>query len=198
MAKLLLVFTMSLDGFIAGPEVSVDHPMGKGGERLHQWMFNDSAERGIDPEMAKEMADVAGAVILGRRTFDIGLKPWGDTPYPMPCFVLTHRPREPLAMKSGTFTFVADGIASALAQARVAAGGKDIIVMGANTAQQYLSAGLADAIVLQLAPVLLGAGTRLFDHLGAGHIELVRTRLIGSPFVTHMRFDIAKKDTAPA
>lgn len=198
MAKLLLAFTMSLDGFIAGPDVSVDHPMGKDGERLHQWMFNDSAERGVDPEMAKEMLDVAGAVILGRRTFDIGLKPWGDTPYPMPCFVLTHRPREPLSMKSGTFTFVADGIASALAQARAAAGGKDIVVMGANAAQQYLSAGLADAIVLQLAPVLLGAGTRLFDHLGAGHIELKQTRLIGSPFVTHMKFDIAKKDTAPA
>ena len=118
--------------------------------------------------MAKEMLGVVGAVILGRRTFDVGLKPWGDTPYPVPCFVLTHRPRAPLAMKSGTFTFVADGIVSALDQARVAAGGKDIIVMGANAAQQYLKAGLCDEMLLQLALVLLGAGTRLFDHLG-GH-----------------------------
>ena len=94
-------------------------------------------------------------LILGRCTFDVGLKPWSDTPFPLPCFVLTHQAREPLAMKSGTFTFVADGIASALDQARTAAGGKDIIVMGANTAQQYLKAGLADTLVLQLAPVLL-------------------------------------------
>ena len=197
MGKLLLSFTMSLDGFIAGPDVSVDEPMGRGGERLHEWIFNDSPERGADPEMAKEMFDVVGAVILGRRTFDVGLKPWGDTPFPVPCFVLTHRPREPLAMKSGTFTFVADGIVSALDQARAAAGGKDIIVMGANAAQQYLKAGLADTLVLQLAPVLLGAGTRLFDHLGADHIELTRTRLIGSPFVTHMKFDVEKKQPAP-
>ena len=99
-------------------------------------------------------------------------------------------------MKSGTFTFVADGIVSALDQAKAAAGGKDIIVMGANAAQQYLKAGLADEIVLQLAPVLLGAGTRLFDHLGAEHIELTRTRLIGSPFVTHLKFDVANKQRA--
>jgi dihydrofolate reductase len=98
-----------------------------------------------------------------------------------------------LAMTSGIFTFVADGIVSALDQARAAAGDKDIIVMGANAAQQYLKAGLADTLVLQLAPVLLGAGTRLFDRLGADHMELTRTRLIGSPFVTHMKFDVEKK-----
>ena len=146
--------------------------------------------------MAKEMLGVVGAVILGRRTFDVGLKPWGDTPYPVPCFVLTHRPRAPLAMKSGTFTFVADGIVSALDQARVAAGGKDIMVMGANAAQQYLKAGLCDEMLLQLALVLLGAGTRLFDRLG-GQIDLTRTRLSGSPFVTHMKFDVAKRQLAP-
>ena len=96
-------------------------------------------------------------------------------------------------MKSGAFTFVADGIVSALDQARAAAGGKDIIVMGADAAQHYLKAGLADTLVLPLAPVLLGAGTRLFDHLGADQIELTRTRLVGSPFVTHMKFDVEKK-----
>ncbi len=197
MGKLLLAFTMSLDGFVAGPDVGVEHPMGMGGERLHHWMFNDGPERGVDPEMAREILDAAGAVILGRRTFDIGLKPWDDTPYPVPCFVLTHRPRPPLAMKSGTFTFIADGIASALTRARAAAGDKDIVVMGANTAQQYLAAGLIDEIVLQLAPVLLGGGTLLFDHLGPGHIELTRTRLVGSPFVTHMKFDVAKKQPQP-
>jgi dihydrofolate reductase len=193
MSKLLLTFTMSLDGFIAGPEIGVEQPMGRGGERLHHWMFNDSADRGIDPDMAKKMLSVAGAVILGRRTFDVGLKPWGDTPYPMPCFVLTHQRRESLAMKSGIFTFVSDGIASALRQAKAAAGGKDIVVMGANAAQQYLKAGLADEIVLQLAPVLLGAGTRLFDSIGDEQIELTRTRMIGSPFVTHLKFSVAKR-----
>jgi dihydrofolate reductase len=198
MSKLLLTFTMSLDGFIAGPDVSVEEPMGKGGERLHYWMFNDSPERGVDPEMAREMFDVAGAVILGRRTFDVGLKPWGDTPYPVPCFVLTHERRAPLAMNSGTFTFVTDGIVSALDQAKAAAGGKDVIVMGANSAQQYLKAGLADELVLQLAPVLLGAGTRLFDHIGATQIELTQSRLIGSPFVTHMKFAVEKKRSVPA
>jgi dihydrofolate reductase len=198
MSKLLLTFTMSLDGFIAGPDVGVEQPMGKGGERLHDWMFNDSADRGVDPEMAREMSSVAGAVIVGRRTFDVGLKPWDDTPYPVPCFVLTHQRREPLAMKSGTFTFVTDGIVSALDQAKAAANGKDIIVMGANAAQQYLKAGLADEIALQLAPVLLGAVTRLFDHIGAAQIELTRTRLIGSPFVTHMKFAVEKKRSVPA
>ena len=194
MGRLLLTFTMSLDGFVAGPDVSVEQPMGRGGERLHDWLFTDSSERGVDPEMAREMLDVAGAVILGRRTFDVGLRPWGDTPYPMPCFVLTHQRREALAMKSGTFTFVADGIASALDQARAAAGGKDIVVMGANAGGQYLKAGLVDEIVLQLAPVLLGAGTRLFEQIGTGPIELTRTRLIGSPFVAHMKFSVAKRD----
>jgi len=198
MSKLLLTFTMSLDGFIAGPDVGVEQPMGKGGERLHQWMFNDSAERGVDPEMEKEIFSLAGAVILGRRTFDVGLRPWGDTPYPVPCFVLTHERREPLAMNSGTFTFVADGIASALDKAKAAASGKDVIVMGANAAQQYLKAGLADELVLQLAPVLLGAGTRLFDDIGATQIELTRTRLVGSPFVTHMKFAVEKKRSVPA
>jgi dihydrofolate reductase len=198
MSKLLLTFTMSLDGFIAGPEIGVEEPMGKGGERLHEWIFNDSPERGVDPEMAKEMFSVAGAVILGRRTFDVGLKPWDDTPFPVPCFVLTRERREPLAMKSGTFTFVTDGIVSALDQAKAAANGKDVIVMGANAAQQYLKAGLVDELVLQLAPVLLGAGTRLFDHIGRAQVELTRTRLIGSPFVTHIKFAVAKKRSVPA
>ena len=101
-------------------------------------------------------------------------------------------------MNSGTFTFVGDGIVSALDQAKAAAGEKDILVMGANAAQQYLRAGLADEIVLQLAPVLLGAGTRLFDNIGAEHIELVRTRMIGSPFVTHLKFRVASKAAAAA
>jgi dihydrofolate reductase len=190
--KLLVAFTMSLDGFIAGPDVSIEEPMGKGGERIHEWMFNDSADRGADPEMAKELFGLVGAVVLGRRTFDVGLAPWGDTPYPVPCFVLTHERREGLQMTSGAFTFVNDGIESALLQAKRAAGGKDIVVMGAETAQQYLKAGLVDELVLQIAPVILGGGTRLFDRIGDEHIELCRERLVGSPFVTHLKFSVVK------
>lgn len=190
MAKLLLFFSMSLDGFIAGPNVSVDQPMGEGGERLHDWMFNSKSE--VDAEMAREASP--GAVILGRRTFDAGIGPWGDTPYPAPSFVLTHEKREPLAMKSATFTFVADGIASALRQARAAAGEKDVIVMGADSARQYLKAGLVDEIVLQSVPVLMGAGTRLFDYIGDRQVELTAIRVIPSPTVTHMKFAVERQD----
>lgn len=194
--KLLIAFTLSLDGFIAAPDVSVERPMGKGGERLHQWMFDDGPDRGVDPEMAKEVLGLIGAVILGRRTFDVGLAPWGDTPYPVPCFVLTHERRDELAMASGTFTFVNDGIESALRQARQSARGRDIVVMGADVAQQYLRAGLADELILQIAPVLLGKGTRLFDRIGEERIELRRERLLGSPFVTHLKFSVAKPPPA--
>lgn len=188
MSKLILAFSMSLDGFVAGPDVSVDEPMGKGGERLHEWIFqSDSA---VDKDMAAELAPRLGAVLVGRRTFDVGLGPWGDTPFPVPTFVLTHEKRPPLAMKSGTFTFVTDGIESALDQARAAAGGKDIVVMGAETARQYLAAGLVDEIVLQLVPILLGGGPRLFDDHGG--IDLETTRAVVSPSVTHLRFSVPK------
>jgi dihydrofolate reductase len=191
MPKLVAAFSMSLDGFIAGPEVGIDHPMGKGGERLHHWLFKSTSE--VDTGMARELSARIGAVLLGRRTFDIGIGPWADTPYPAPSFVLTNRAREPLIMKSGAFNFVTDGIDSALQRARQAAGGKDVIVMGAETAQQYLKAGLVDEIVMQLVPVLLGAGIRLFDHVGDRHIELIANRTVESPFVTHLTFEVVRK-----
>lgn len=194
MTKLLITFTMSLDGFIAGPDVGMDLPMGRGGERLHDWMFAPEPQEvsELDRQMAKEATATPGAVLVGRRTFDIGLGPWGDTPYPVPTFVVTHRPRDPMPMKSATFTFVSDGIESALRQAREAAGGKDVVIMGADLAQQYLKAGLVDELVLQIAPVLLGSGTRLFDHIGDTPIELVTTRSLQSPAVTHLRYEIVK------
>jgi dihydrofolate reductase len=188
MAKLVLTFSMSLDGFVAGPDISVDQPMGKGGERLHDWMFK--SQNSIDAEMMREQAARPGAVILGRRTFDLGLEPWGDTPYPVPCFVLTHEKREPLAMKSGTFTFVNDGIESALRQAKAAAGGKDVVVMGANTAQQYLKAGLVDEIALQFVPVIMDAGARLFENIDR-HVELTVAKAVPSPHVTHLTLRMA-------
>jgi dihydrofolate reductase len=191
MSKLVLTFSMSLDGFVAGPDVGVAEPMGSGGERLHDWMFKSQSE--VDAEMAREQHARAGAIVLGKKTFEVGLESWGNTPYPVPCFVLTHERREPLKMKSGTFTFVSDGIESALKQARAAAGGKDVLAMGADAAQQYLKAGLVDEIALQIVPVLMGGGTRLFDHIGEKHIELVASRAVQTPQATHLAFRVADK-----
>ncbi|WP_353643141.1 dihydrofolate reductase family protein [Mesorhizobium sp. WSM2239] len=190
MTKVVLSFSMSLDGFVAGPDVGIDEPMGRGGERLHDWLFKSSSE--IDAEKARDISQRVGATIIGRRTFDVGIGPWEDAPYPVPSFVLTHEERQPLAMKSGTFIFVSDGVESALRKAREAAGDKDIVVMGADIARQYLAAGLADEIVIQLVPVLLGAGTRLFDRLNDGTIELEQTGAVQSPSVTHLRYAIRR------
>ena len=166
MGKVTLDMSLSLDGFIAGPHVGVERPMGEGGERLHEWLFNTSASE-VDAEVEREMSATTGAVVLGRRTFDVGVGLWGDVPFPVPCFVLTHEDREEIVKKSGTFTFVTDGIESALRQARAAAGEKDVRLMGANIAQQFLRAGLLDEIQINLVPVLLGDGIRLFDNLAA-------------------------------
>jgi dihydrofolate reductase len=193
MGNVVLHFSMSLDGFVAGPDISVEQPMGAGGERLHEWMFRAKPDRNqIDDELVREAYSSVGAVVLGRRTFEVGLGQWGDTPYPAPSFVLTHEPRESLAMKSASFTFVTDGIESAVRQAKAAAGEKVVSVMGANTAQQVLKAGLADELQIQLIPVLLGAGARLFDYIGTQQIELLNTKAVQSPSVTHLHFRIAK------
>ena len=133
-----------------------------------------------------------GAVVIGRRTFDLGLEPWGDVPFPVPCFVLTHESRDDLPMASGRFRFVDGSLPSALEHAQAAAGERDVLLMGASVGQQFLDVGLVDEVEIQLVPVLLGAGTRLFDHLGAEHIELERTAAIESPHVTHLRFDVVR------
>ena len=201
MGLILLNMSMSLDGFIAGPDIDVDRPMGDGGERLHQWLFQGDSDRavaadgnspdGVDAQVALEFSTATGAVVIGKRMFDVGVGLWGDTPFPVPSFVLTHEAREPLVMKSAVFTFVTDGIDSAVRQAQAVAGDKDVLVMGgAGIAQECLRAGILDEIQIQLVPVLLGAGTRLFDHLSPNHIELERTRLIESPHVTHLRFRV--------
>ena len=191
MSKVIADLSMSLDGFIAEPNVSVEVPMGEGGERLHEWL----SEGGVDAEIARELSETAGATVVGRRMFDVGVGEWEDTPYPVPCFVLTHEQREELTMKSGTFTFVTDGIESALEQAKEAPGEKDVIVMGgANIVQQFLRAGLVDEMSLHLIPVLLGDGVRLFDGIGNELIELESTRVIDSPRVTHISYRIVKED----
>ena len=192
MGKVVLAFSMSLDGFVAGPEVSKDNAMGVGGDRLHKWMFQGGPESSIDLGMARELLAKVGAVILGKRTFDVGLQHWNDTPYPVPSFVVTHEKRDKEEMKSAAFTFVSDGISSAVKQAKAAADGKVIIVMGANVAQQLMKEGLADEIYIQLVPVLLGSGIRLFEHFGTAPIELTCDRAVNSPHITHLKFKIAK------
>ncbi|TYB43908.1 dihydrofolate reductase family protein [Actinomadura chibensis] len=189
MGVVVLHKSMSLDGFVAGPDIGAEHPMGKGGMRLHEWMFTDRPDP-RDREVVAAISASVGAVVVGRRTFDVGLPHWQDTPYPAPTFVLTHQARDELAMKSASFAFVTDGIETALKAAREAAGDKDVIVMGAQTGRQFLSAGLLDEMQINLVPVMLGAGTRLLDDLG--HIELERTQVIASDAVTHLRFRVVK------
>ncbi|MFI5484186.1 dihydrofolate reductase family protein [Micromonospora echinaurantiaca] len=203
MGHTLLNMSVSLDGFAAGPDVAVDQPMGRGGERLHEWLFHGDADRavaadgvstaGVDAEQARDVFTTTGAVVIGRRTFDVGVDLWQDTPFPVPCFVLTHEPREELVMKSASFTFITDGIDNALRLARQAAGDRNVLIMGGpSTARQFVRHRLVDEIRLQLVPVLLGTGTRLFDHLDTGHIELETTAVIESPHVTHLRYRIKR------
>ena len=163
--------------------------MGIGGERLHDW---HASPDDVDRTMARELFETVGAVVLGHTTFEVGLEPWGDTPYPAPSFVVTHEPRAPLAMKSASFEFVDDGIVSAVTRAKAAAGVGDVIVMGANVAQQCLANGLVDEIIIQTVPVLLGAGARLFDRLDCS-VELETVRAIASPTVIHQRYRVQQR-----
>ncbi len=188
MGKVFASFTMSLDGYIAGPNVGHENPMGEGGEQLHEWLFDKASE--LDRQMAEDINDRIGAVVLGRRTFDLGLRHWNDTPFPAPSFVVTHERRDPLPMASAAFTFVNDGVESAVRQAWEAAAGRDVVVMGASVAQQVLNAGLVDEFVLQIAPVLLGQGSRLFDNMQKQSIQLKSMSAIGSPLVTHLRYEV--------
>lgn len=197
--------SMSLDGFIAGPNDSIDRPLGTGGERLHEWVYNLASWRerhGIaggkidtDAEVLDESFRNTGAILMGRRMYDLGEESWGDDPpFGMPVFVVTHDDRNEIVKEGGTtFTFVTDGIESALHQAKAAAGDSDVSVAGgANTIQQFITAGLLDEIQIHLVPILLGDGRRLFDHIGPKLIELENTRVIESPGVTHLKFRVVK------
>jgi dihydrofolate reductase len=195
---------MSLDGFIAGPNAGPDNALGDGGGRIHQWMYRVEAwrerqtlsggEAGRDAELVEENYNRAGAYVMGRRMFDEGEVGWPDPPpFRAPVFVLTHNPREPWERQGGTtFSFVTDGPDSALDRARRAAGEKDVQVAGgAQTVAQFLNAGLLDELEIHLAPVLLGAGTRLFDGVEADKLKLEPTRVVESPAVTHVRYRVA-------
>lgn len=192
MGRVILDMSMSLDGFIAGANVGKEYPMGVNGESLHTWIFNTPKDK-VDVEVEREMFAKTGAVILGNRTFEVGVDLWGDVPFPAPSFVLTHKGRETLIKKSGTFTFVTDGIESALQQAQAVAGDKDVRLMGAEIAQQFLSAGLIDEIQINHVPILLGDGVRLFEQLGIKNSLLEKDRVLDSPHATHIRYRVLKE-----
>jgi dihydrofolate reductase len=196
---------VSLDGFIAGPGARPGNPLGNTGARVHDWMKEGTSWReragfaggtaNRDSEVVDEWFRSYGAVVMGRNMFDTGEVPWGDNPpFRAPVFVVTNRPRETLRREGGTtFTFVTDGIESALEHAREAAGDKNVdIAGGANILQQFIKAGLLDELQLHFAPVLLGDGIRLFDQLGPDDLELEPTRVIDSPRVTHVRYRVVK------
>jgi dihydrofolate reductase len=210
MASVKCHISMSLDGYVAGPNPSDKEPLGEGGEGLHEWVFGtdswrsqhglEGGERNADSEVIEEVVENVGAYIMGRGMFagagewDPSWKGWwGDNPpYHVPVFVLTHHQREPLEMEGGTtFTFVNDGVGSALDQARSAAGEKDIAIAGgADVIQQYLAAGLLDELYLHIVPVLLGGGRRLLEN--AGDPKLDPIEVIASPGVTHVKYRVAR------
>jgi dihydrofolate reductase len=212
MTRLTFDISMSLDGFVAGPNQTLEEPLGEGGEQLHEWIIRlagwreqhglSGGETGPDDEVMRESIGTAGAFLMGRRMFSSGQGPWADDPkadgwwgddppFRVPVFVVTHHAREPVEKQGGTtYHFVTDGIESALEQAREAAGDKPVeIAGGASVIQQCLRAGLVDDFQVHVVPILLGGGVRLFEA-EQGKLEL--TRVVGSPAVTHLSYRVLK------
>jgi dihydrofolate reductase len=203
LGKVILDITMSLDGFIAGPNDGPERPLGDGGERLFAWYFSGDIDYRmpsatmtfkVSPASAEVFQEVQtiGALVTGRRTFDIANAWGGRHPVDVPVFVVTHTVPQEWVYEGSPFTFVTDGVESAVEQAKAVAGDKTVGVGAASIAQQCINAGLLDEVQIHLAPVLLGNGIRLFDHLGTEPIELESTRVIDAPDVTHLRFRVAK------
>ena len=211
MSKLRFHLSVSLDGYVAGPDQSLENPLGVGGEDLHEWIVDleawrrqhglEGGEVNASTPVVQELQSNVGATVMGRNMFGGGPGPWrkdphwngwwGDNPpFHTPVFVLTHHPREPLEMEGGTtFIFVTDGVESALDQARRAAAGKDVMLGGgAKAVQQYLAAGLVDEFELHIAPILLGAGERLLENVG--DLKLEQLRVLGAPGVTHIKYRV--------
>ncbi len=206
----VMEISMSLDGFVAGPNQTLDHPLGEGGEDLHQWAIKlaswreahgrTGGEQSVDDEVMAESVARRGATVMGRNMFGGGPGPWNDDepwngwwgddpPYHHPVFVVTNHPREPLTLTDTTFTFVTEGVEAAIEQATAAAGDKDVLVAGgADVAGQCLAAGLLDEMEIHLIPVLLGGGARLFGRVDT-LTALDKTRVIDSDGVTHLRYE---------
>lgn len=195
MGQITAFVSMSLDGFIAGPkdDNNPDREL-EALDRLSDWMFRGKTG-GEAVEFQERLFKPIGAVVMGRRIFDLGEGPWGDNPvYHAPVFVLSHRPREKVVKQGGTtFTFVTDGAESALRQAKAAAGNKDIrVVGGASAIQQFIKARWLDEIEIHLIPILLGEGIQLFENIGTEPIRLEQISLTEEPGVTHFRFRVVK------
>jgi dihydrofolate reductase len=211
MSKVSGQISISLDGFAAGPNQSLENPLGEGGPRLHEWVIATASwreqhgmtggERSADSEVVAESVRNVGAYIMGRKMFGGGDGPWDkawkgwwgdDPPYHVPVFILTHHARDPLPMQGGTtFNFVTAGVGTALEQARQAAADKDIVIAGgAHAIQQFIAAGLLDELYLHIVPVVLGAGERLLENVGDPSLEPIK--VVASPAVTHVKYRIAR------
>jgi dihydrofolate reductase len=213
MIKVRVHISTSLDGYVAGHNQTMEEPLGEGGEGLHDWLVAlkewreasgmQGGEENANTAVVREAFGNIGAEIMGRGKFGPPSRgPWGDDrwngwwgdnpPFHKPVFVLTHHEREPLQLSDTTFTFVTDGIQSAMEQARAAAGDKDVFIGGgARTINQYLAAGLVDELELHVVPILLGGGDRLFDGVGPG-VKLELIRAIEAPGVTHLKYRVEK------
>ena len=213
MSKVRVHISTSLDGYVAGPNQSMEEPLGEGGEQLHEWLVAlkawreasgmEGGEENASSTVLRDAFANVGAEIMGRGKFGPPSRgPWGDDPWQgwwgdeppfhKPVFVLTHHEREPLTLSDTTFTFVTDGIQSALERAREAAGDKDVFVGGgAATINQYLAAGHVDELELSVVPILLGGGARLFAGVGA-HLKLEKLRAVEAPGITHLKYRVVK------
>ena len=213
MSKVRVHISTSLDGYVAGPNQSMEEPLGEGGERLHDWAIAlkawrelqgmDGGEENASNAVVAEVNADVGAEIMGRGKFGPpsrgtwGDDPWrgwwgDDPPFHKPVFVLTHHEREPLNLSDTTFTFVTDGIGSTLERAREAAGDKDVYIGGgADVINQYLAARLVDELELHVVPILLGGGARLFSGVGPDQ-KLKLLRVVEAPGVTHLRYRVLR------
>ena len=203
MGNVVFNMTVSLDGVVAGPNDGPENGLGDGGEALFNWYFSGDTEIAIgsgspvlkvssqSAKLLKEAIGNYGAGVWGRRTFDIA-HAWGGHPPGSPCFIVTHTAPQEWVYDGSPFTFVTDGVESAIRQARNAAGDKDVVICTASILQQCLNAGLMDEIHIDVAPLLLGKGVRLFDHLDIKPIELERIRVVDAPGVTHLGFRVVK------
>lgn len=200
MSKVIADISMSLDGYVTAPGVDLEHGLGVGGEAIHAWVL-DEPRSPVDDEVLARSFDMSGAVVMGRRLFDIVDGPHGwsddvgyghdqDQSVAPPCFVVTHEPPDRVRLVS-RFRFVTEGVAAAIDRARAAAGDRDVVVMGgANVIDQSLAAGLVDELRIHLSPLLLGDGTRLFDL--AGPTTLVQREVIASPRAAHLTYEVAR------
>jgi dihydrofolate reductase len=214
MSRLRCHISISLDGFVAGPNQSEENPLGEGGEGLHDWVVKlavwrqahglEGGEVTESTRVLDESLENVGAAVMGRNMFGPpGGGPWGDgewkgwwgdnPPYHYPVFIVTHHPRDSMEMDGGTtFHFVTDGIEPALERAREAAGGKDVVLWGGGQiVQQYLAAGLLDELELHVVPVLLGDGARIFGSLRDAELQLEQVRAVEAPGVTHLKYRVA-------